>query len=146
MVYVASTLIENTKGFQPITLKFKVEKNGRISIVENTEYNSRIKVWQLLDLFAEIMPKYIHAVGYEVELSTRPVKYLFRGFTSQPCLTLKKEKWTYKKYFLLEKIVDTDWMTNISLSCLRPLVYWWRLHREEFSRPTWEWEFFLDEN
>ena len=129
------------------TLKILRNRQCRISEVSQFKSNNtQLMPWQYLDLLTEIMPDYVHAVDYEVKLGENPLENPHDGYTSHPCLIVKKIGTETEKRYRLDKYVSKNWMITIKVSHLRALVYWWRCNRDQYETPPCTWGIWRNED
>ena len=129
------------------TFKILRNRQGRVREISQIQSNHiQLRPWQYLDLLAKIMPKYVHAVDYEVQMGENPVEHPHDEYTSHPCLIVKKIGSETEKRYRLNHCVGENWILTIKLSHLRALVYWWRCNRSQYEKAVCEWGIWRNED
>jgi len=131
-IYIASTEIHSTSGVSsPVTLKIRVTAHAllrEIDILEGKNAQASLRPWQILDLLAQIFPKYVHSHEEHFEVN----------FMS-PYLTVTHKSNGGNKYYRLDKNVACIWPLTIYPAHLRAMIYWWRCNRDQYDTSIWEW-------
>lgn len=145
-VYYATTnLLSNSGASYPVTLKVSVTSQAEVRAVEVIEWENPLVSLRpsiILDLLAEVMPKYVHSHEdiFEVTLGKNECKHPSFAYTGHPCLVVKHIQNNGEKHYRLNHCVGTEWMLTIPPAHLRAMVYWWRLNRDQYGSGTpWEW-------
>lgn len=142
--FATSKVITSSGASYPITLKIRSNRKAiirEVTIVECYKNLTRLKPWQILDLLAEIMPKYVHAHSehLDVSIGNAPVTHEHMSCSGHPCLIVKHKENGGLKYYRLDCYADIQWAVTVNVSHLRAMVYWWRCNRDQYAYPTWEW-------
>jgi len=151
-IYIATTEIHSNSGASyPVTLKVRVTAQALVREFEVLEWGNALvslRPWQILDLLAEIMPKYVHSHEdlFEVSLGKNPIKHPTFHYTGHPCLVVKHIHNDSEKRYRLNRCVSDCWALTIPTAHLRAMVYWWRLNRDQYGKGTpWEWGIWRNE-